>query len=79
MTPEEVPARCPAAAYGATRLAWQTRPLSVYRKSRCGTSEARARLAASVRTSTHSSLGVVAWSRSGLIYDEHFALYGFEV
>ena len=35
MTPEEVPARCPTAAYGAARLAWQTRPLSVYRESRC--------------------------------------------
>ena len=34
MTPEEVSARCPTAAYGAKRLAWQTRPLNVYRKSR---------------------------------------------
>lgn len=34
MTPEEVPACCPTAAYGATRLDWQTRPLSVYRKRR---------------------------------------------
>ncbi len=34
MTPEEAPARCPTAAYGATRLAGQTRPFSGYCKSR---------------------------------------------